>query len=391
MRSLSEKRQTRFFASFALCLSSTIGIAFSANLLTFYLFYEILTLATYPLVTHKGTPEALAAGRKYLAYLVTGGVILLAGIAYMYQLTGTLDFKAGGILDQSVGTGSIVALASLFLVGIGFKSALMPLHSWLPAAMVAPTPVSALLHAVAVVKAGVFGLVRTFGFVLGPEKLQQVGTSGWIAALAAVTIIVASLLALRQDNLKLRLAYSTIGHLSYIILATSLLDISGWTGGLLHIVNHGAMKITLFFCAGAIYAKSHLQNISQMDGIGRKMPWTMGAFTIAVLGLAGLPPVAGFVSKWLLVEGTITTNNYILTAVLLVSGLLNAAYFFPIVYRAFFKPFTQAEFFGEAPSAMLLPIMATAALSLVLGIWPNGLFHFYELARSAATGVFGGG
>jgi len=390
MRGSGEKRQTRFFASFAVCLSATIGIAFSANLLTFYLFYEILTVATYPLVTHKGTPEALRAGRKYLAYLITGGVILLAAIAYTYQVAGTLDFRPGGFIPETAGLGQMAVLFSLFLLGFGFKSAIMPLHSWLPSAMVAPTPVSALLHAVAVVKAGVFGLVRATGFVLGPEALAQFGLAGIMSVAAAVTIVVASLLAFRQDNLKARLAYSTIGHLSYIVLGISLFSAAGWTGGLMHIFNHGVMKITLFFCAGAIYVTAHLQNISQLDGIGRRMPWTMGAFTIAAVGLAGVPPVAGFISKWHLVSGTFENQQFVLAAVLLLSGLFNAGYFFPIVYRAFFKPPAQSLHTGEASRLLLVPILVAAGLSLLLGIYPDGLVQLYQLAESAAQQVIGG-
>ncbi|MDD5605049.1 MAG: monovalent cation/H+ antiporter subunit D family protein [Dehalococcoidales bacterium] len=389
MRGLSETHQTRFFASFALCLSSTIGLAFSVNLLTFYLFYEILTVATYPLVIHKGTPESLKAGRKYLAYLITGGVILLAAIIYTYQISGTLDFKPGGFLPEAASFTQIATLFSLFFLGFGFKAAIIPLHSWLPSAMVTLTPVSALLHAVAVVKAGVFGLVRATGFVLGPEKLLNIDASWVMAALASFTIIVASLLAFRQDNLKLRLAYSTIAHLSYIILGLALFSEAAWSGALLHIVNHGVMKITLFFCAGAIYVKTHLANISQLDGIGRKMPWTMAAFTIATMGLAGMPPVAGFVSKFLLVEGAFADGRAVFGIVLLISGLLNAGYFFPIVYRAFFKNSPDGDGTKEASPIMLMPIVVTAGLSLFLGIFPDGIFHFFNLAENIARQVVG--
>jgi multicomponent Na+:H+ antiporter subunit D len=391
MRGLSEARQTRFFASFALCLASTIGLAFSANLLTFYLFYEILTIATYPLVTHKGTPESIQAGRKYLAYLLTGGVILLAAIVYTYQIAGTLAFKPGGFLPAEASFSQLAILFSLFLAGFGFKAAIIPLHSWLPAAMVAPTPVSALLHAVAVVKAGVFGLVRATGFVIGPESLADIGAGGVMAVLASVTIIVASLLAFRQDNLKLRLAYSTVAHLSYIILGLALYSDAAWSGALLHIVNHGLMKITLFFCAGAIYVKTHLTNISQLDGIGRKMPFTMAAFTIATMGLAGMPPVAGFVSKFLLVEGAFDDGRAVFGVVLLISGLLNAGYFFPIVYRAFFKPSADDGGKNEAPAFILVPIIVTAGLSLLFGIFPDEIFHFFNLAENAASHLVGGG
>ena len=390
MRKLDEKRQTRFYASFALCLSSTIGIAFSANLFTFYIFFEVLTIATYPLVTHEGTEEALKAGRKYLAYLLTGGVVLLAAIVYTYQITGTLDFQAGGILSTDTLPFQIAILFSLFVVGFGFKSAIMPLHSWLPSAMVAPTPVSALLHAVAVVKAGVFGMIRAVGFILGPETINSLGLSGILSIAAGITIIVASLLAFRQDNLKLRLAYSTIGHLSYIILGISLLSQAGWTGGVMHMFNHGVMKITLFLCAGAIFVAHRYTNISQLNGIGRKMPITMAAFTIASLGLAGIPPIAGFVSKFLIVQGTMDNEQFVYAAVILLSGLLNAGYFFPIIYHAFFKKPANGGGVKEAPYLMLIPIVVTGALSLLLGIFPNAIFNLYDLASSVAQLVMGG-
>ena len=336
MRSLNEKKQTRYYAAFALCLASTIGIAFSANLLTFVLFYEILTLVTYPLVIHKETPEAIAAGRKYLVYLLTGGLALIAATALTYYYAGSLDFKAGGFLGNLSGQPNLMMLFVLFLVGFGVKSALLPFHSWLPTAMIAPTPVSALLHAVAVVKAGVFGFVRVIGFVFGPSVFHDIGAWQILAIMAAITIVVSSLLAFYQDNLKRRLAYSTVGHLSYIVLGISLLSPDAWTGGLLHLVNHATLKITLFFCAGAIYAKTHVENISQLNGIAKQMPLTLGAFTLAAIGLAGIPPLNGFVSKWLIGQGAFDDNLGILAGLLLLSGLLNAGYFFPIIRRAFF-------------------------------------------------------
>ncbi|OHE27931.1 MAG: cation:proton antiporter, partial [Syntrophus sp. RIFOXYC2_FULL_54_9] len=254
VRGLNEHKQTRYFASFAVCLSATMGIAFAANLLTFVFFYEILTIATYPLVIHKETKVAIAAGRKYLIYTLTAGVLLIAATAWTYRITGALDFRAGGLFgNTSLSPSIMMVLFLLFLGGVGVKAAVMPLHSWLPAAMAAPTPVSALLHAVAVVKSGVFGVVRVVGFVFGPELMRQFGLNTLLAIFAGATIILASLLAFRQDNLKHRLAYSTVGHLSYIVLGAALLSPASLIGGLLHIANHATMKITLFFCAGALY------------------------------------------------------------------------------------------------------------------------------------------
>ena len=390
MRALKEHDQTRYFASFALCLSATMGIAFAANLMTFFIFYEVLTISTYPLVIHQESPAAISAGRKYLAFLLSGGVALLLAVGLTQRLAGTLNFTPGGFLSVSMGQAGLLALFGLFLVGVGAKSGLMPLHSWLPTAMIAPTPVSALLHAVAVVKAGVFGFARVMGFVFGPQLAGEIGATTPTAVIAGATIVIASLLAMAQDNLKRRLAYSTVGHLSYIILGTVLLAPAGWLGGLFHITTHAAMKITLFFCAGAIYVKTGRENVSELDGIGRQMPLTMAAFTIGALGLAGLPPVGGFLSKWFLAQGTVETGQPILLAVLLLSGLLNAGYLFPIVIRAFFKSSKDFTKFDEAPPLMVLPLLFTAAFSLLLGIYPDGIFHFYSLSSEAVASVLKG-
>lgn len=391
VRGVPEHKQTRYFASFAVCLSATIGIAFAANLLTLVIFYEILTIATYPLVIHKETGEAIAAGRKYLVYLLTGGVALLLALAFTYQVSGSTDFRAGGILPAQVGKSSVMALFVLFLMSFGVKSAIMPLHSWLPAAMVAPTPVSALLHAVAVVKAGVFGFARAVGFVIGPGMLHDSGAADILAGLTAATILVASLIALRQNNLKMRLAYSTVSHLSYIVLGVTMLSPGAWVGGLLHIVNHAIMKITLFFCAGAIYVRTHRENVSELNGIGRQMPFTMGAFALASLGLAGIPPINGFVSKWYLVQGSLEVGQVIFAAIFLLSGLLNAGYLLSIVSRAFFTRSDKFVKFGEASPLMVIPLVLTAIFSLLLGLFPDRFPYFYQLAYRVASSVLGGG
>lgn len=391
VRGLSEHKQTRYFASFAICLSATMGIAFAANLLTLVIFYEILTIATYPLVLHKETPEAIFGGRKYLVYLLTGGVFLLFALAFTYQLSGTVDFRAGGILPAQVAKSSVIMLFTLFLLSFGVKSAIMPMHSWLPTAMVAPTPVSALLHAVAVVKAGVFGFARAIGFIIGPAVFNESGAAGFLAALTAATILVASLIALRQDNLKARLAYSTVGHLSYIVLGLSLLSPSAWVGALLHIVNHAMMKITLFFCAGAILVKTHCKNVSELNGIGRQMPLTMAAFAIASVGLAGIPPVNGFISKWYLVQGSFDVGQLAFVIILLLSGLLNAGYLLSIVVRAFFAPSEKFTRFGEASPLLVIPLVITAVLSLLMGLFPDRVPYFFQLASSVARSVLGGG
>ena len=391
VRGIPEHKQSRYFGSFAVCLSATMGIAFAANLFTLVIFYEILTIATYFLVLHKETPEAIFGGRKYLVYLLTGGVFLLFALALTYQVSGSVEFEPGGILPAQVGQSTVFLLLSLFLLSFGVKSAIMPLHGWLPTAMVAPTPVSALLHAVAVVKAGVFGFARAIGFIIGPAVLHESGASVILASLAAATIIVASLIALRQDNLKARLAYSTIGHLSYILLGMAMLSPSAWTGSLLHIVSHATMKITLFFCAGAIYVRTHCQNVSELNGIGRQMPITMTAFALASLGLAGFPPLNGFISKWYLVNGSFEVGQLVFVGIFLLSGLLNAGYFFSIVARAFFAPSDRFTRFGEASPMLVIPLVVTAVLSLLLGLFPDQIPNFYQLASWAARSVLGGG
>ncbi|MCP5050087.1 MAG: monovalent cation/H+ antiporter subunit D family protein [bacterium] len=392
VRGENSHKQTRYFTSFAICLSATIGIAFSANLLTFLIFYEILTIATYPLVIHEENSEAIHAGRKYLAYTLTAGLCLIAASAWIYQITGTLDFKAGGMFSEGMlNPQNAVVLFALFLGGVGVKAGIMPMQSWLPTAMAAPTPVSALLHAVAVVKSGVFGVFRMVGFVFGPAVMREYGLNTILMVMAGFTIIVASFIALRQDNLKRRLAYSTIGHLSYIVLGAALLTESGFIGGMMHIAFHATMKITLFFVAGAIAVHLHRKNISQLNGIGKIMPWTMGAFTVGAIGLAGIPPVNGFVSKWYLGMGSIESGSLIPLAILVVSGLLNAAYFFPIVHIAFFRKGEGLEGKGEAPAIMVIPLVLTAILSVALGMYPDLFFKFFTLAGSIAAGILGAG
>lgn len=391
VRGNKEKKQTRYFASFAVCLSATIGIAFAANLLTFIVFYEVLTIATYPLVIHKENKEAIAAGRKYLLYTLSAGVILIAAAGLTYSYTGTLDFTAGGIFNGlNLSQNSVTILFMLFLAGVGVKAGIMPLHSWLPAAMAAPTPVSALLHAVAVVKSGVFGVIRVVGFVFGPDMMSTYGLNNILLVFAGATIILASLLALKQDNLKKRLAYSTVGHLSYIVLGAALLSPSGFTGGIFHIATHATMKITLFFCAGAIYVNLHKENISELNGIGKVMPWTMAAFTIGSMGLAGIPPINGFISKWFLGAGALQADMNIALVILVLSGLLNAGYFFPIIHRAFFCEGKGLEKYGEASALMVAPIVITAFLSILFGIFPDMFFNFFELALSVTNNVMGG-
>jgi multicomponent Na+:H+ antiporter subunit D len=390
MRGLSEHGQTRYFAFFAVALSATIGVAFAANLFTLYLFYEMLSLATYPLVTHHQDPEARASGRRYLTFILGTSIALaLPAMLICYHLAGTLDFSAQGIL---AGTGATPALLTLLLLLFVFgfaKAAVMPGHGWLPAAMVAPTPVSALLHAVAVVKVGVFSIFRVTTGVFGTELLAAHHLGELLCLLAAVTIISASLIALSQDGLKRRLAFSTIGQLSYIVLGVALLSPQGLLGGLLHIAMHAFGKITLFFCAGAIFVATGRKNISEMTGIGRRMPVTMTAFLLGALSVIGLPPSGGFISKWYLALGTLEAGQIAMLVVLLSSSLLNAAYFLPVFYRAFFHAPGESQFeegVQEAPLWCLVPLILSSAISLLLFFYPQPFFRLAQMAARTFTG-----
>lgn len=375
MRSLEEHAQTRYFACFALALSATMGVAFSANLFTLFLFYEALTLTTYPLVGHKETAEAKAGARKYVIYLLgTAKVFLMAAIILTYNVAGTLEFRKGGILPASALQAEptlLFAIFALFLFGFA-KNAVMPLHSWLPAAMVAPTPVSALLHAVAVVKTGVFATLRVFLFIFGAEAMRRLGADQLALVVASVTILVGSFMALGQDNLKARLAFSTISQLSYIVLGGALLTTSGVLGGIAHITNHAVSKITLFLCAGSIYVSAHKTDVSQLSGLARQMPWTMAAFAVASLSLVGIPPASGFISKWYLAVGSLERGSPWLLGVLLTSSLLNAAYLGPVVYKAYFEESHDVGHghIREVPW-MVIPLVLTALTSVLLGVYPD--------------------
>jgi multicomponent Na+:H+ antiporter subunit D len=380
MRGHQEEKQTRFFACFAVAISSVMAIAFSANLFTLFIFYEVLTLSTYPLVTHSGTEKAKLGGRVYLGVLLTTSILfLLLAIIGTWFVTGTLDFRDGGLFDAST-LGAAAVLLPLYIFGIG-KAAIMPFHRWLPAAMVAPTPVSALLHAVAVVKAGVFSVLKICVYVFGLDTLRQLPTTEYLLYLAAVTVLLASVVAMRQDNLKARLAYSTVSQLSYITIGALLATSAGVVGGAMHIAMHAFGKITLFFCAGAIMVAAHKTEISQMRGLGRQMPITMAAFFIGSLSIIGLPPTGGTWGKWFLMIGALDAGQGVIMAVLMISSLLNIAYLLPIPVRAFFPNDGIERPFGikEAPLASLAALSVTAVGCIVLFFFTGQL---YDLARA---------
>ena len=373
MRGHGEAHQTRFYTFFAVAMGCTMGVAFADNLFTLFVFYEVLTLSTYPLVTHAGTQEARQGGRTYLGILMATSMgFLLLAVVWTWKLTGNVSFTSGGILGGAASPLVIGVLFALYVFGIG-KAALMPFHRWLPAAMVAPTPVSALLHAVAVVKAGVFAILKITVYIFGLDLLRDTGVTDWLLWVAACTILVASVIALRQDNLKARLAYSTISQLSYIVMGALLVNSTALAGSTLHLATHAFGKITLFFCAGAILVASHKTKVSQLDGLGRQMPWTMGAFFLASLSIVGLPPMGGMWGKWYLALGAIDAGYVVLVGVLMVSTLLNIAYLIPVPIRAFLgKADAGGEIqIREAPIACLIAMGVTVVGCVALFFNPT--------------------
>jgi multicomponent Na+:H+ antiporter subunit D len=391
MRGLNEHSQTRYFVFFAIALSATVGVAFSANLITLYLFYEMLSLATYPLVTHHQDEESRRSGRKYLLYIMGTSIgFVLPAMLICYDLSGTLEFGRQGFLGGTGADRSLIAVLLILLV-FGFaKAAIMPFHSWLPAAMVAPTPVSALLHAVAVVKVGVFSVVRVITGVFGTDLLLSFDLSWILLIFTSATILIGSLIALSQDNLKRLLAFSTIAQLSYVVLGVSLLSPKGMTGGMIHIAMHAFGKITLFFCAGAIFVATGKKNMSDMVGIGRRMPVTLTAFFIGALSIIGMPPCGGFLSKWYLVLGSIEAHQMLILLVLLTSSLLNAAYFMPFVYRSFFgtpKETMLENRVQEAPAFCVVPLVITALISIIMLFYPQPFLSLAEIAVKGITGA----
>jgi len=392
MRAHDEHKQTRFYSCFAIAIAACMGAAFSSSLFSLFAFYELLTICTYPLVIHAETDEAKAGARRYLTYLLGASTLFLLPALFLIWHAGgsapTLEFAEGGLLANSAAPSATLCLAFVLCVAGMAKCGIMPLHSWLPAAMVAPTPVSALLHAVAVVKMGVFGVSRIVFHVFGTNLLADLGIHQVLVWGACFTIITASLVALAQDNLKRRLAYSTISQLSYVLLGLALLTPAAGMAGVLHIGMHAFSKITLFFAAGAIYVALHKTKVSELDGVGRRMPITMTAFTIGALSMIGLPPAACLVSKWYLVQGAVDGGWWAVLVVIVISALLNAAYFLPIVWRAFFRAPAGDESARrkEAPWPCVVALSVTALMTILLFFFPD---TFADLAAAAAH--YGGG
>jgi multicomponent Na+:H+ antiporter subunit D len=386
----------RFFAFFSFCVTASTGIALSGNVVTFFVFYEFLTLSTYPLVVHRGTDKAVEAGRTYLWYTIGGGTVLFLGVVGLFVVAGPIYFGQNEIVAGLVSENGVqlTILFFLMLAGLSVKAAIFPLHSWLPISMVAPAPVSALLHAVAVVKAGAFGIVRLVYDVYGIRIAEQMNLLTPLAVLAAFTILYGSFRALFQDDFKKRLAFSTVSQLSYIALGVAIPGVLSSTGAIVHLVHQGIMKITMFFAAGNIAETYGHHKISELNGIGRRMPLTMGAFTIAVFGMIGLPPVAGFVSKWYLGLGAVEAGSYWVILVLLGSSALNASYFLPILYRAWFcepeHDFVQRRRSGrlETQALLLIPVVVTGVLSLAAGVFAAVAGSPLSIAREIAERLY---
>jgi multicomponent Na+:H+ antiporter subunit D len=386
--------RSRFFGFFSLCVTATMGIAMAANLFTFFVFYELLTLSTFPLVVHRGTEQAMRGGIVYLAYTLIGGTVLLTGIVWLHHLLGHTEFAHTGIVAAlgSEYVGQLQIVFVLLIVGVGVKAAIVPLHGWLPQAMVAPAPVSALLHAVAVVKAGAFGIVRIVYEVYGIELAQSMSLLAPLALFAAVTILWGSFRALFQDDLKKRLAFSTVSQVSYIVLGVALFGPIGTVGGLVHLVHQGIMKITLFFCAGNYAETLGIHNVSEMNGAGRRMPLTTIAFSVGALGMMGAPLTAGAVSKAWLTDGASASGMDWAVWVLWTSSLLNAGYFLPILWRTWLRPAPgpwpdeQIPRRGRRETAwlLLLPPLVTAAATLAAGAFSTAEVSPLSWARLIA-------
>ncbi|RDV24655.1 monovalent cation/H+ antiporter subunit D family protein [Alteromonas aestuariivivens] len=384
MRAHDELNQTRFYTLFAVAIACVMAIAYSDNLFTLFLFYEALTVTTYPLVTHAGTKQAKKQGRVYLVLLMGSSVaFLLPAIVLTYLQAGRLDFVAGGLLSGVLNAQWLAPLLLLYLLGIA-KAGIMPLHHWLPSAMVAPTPVSALLHAVAVVKAGVFTILKVVVYVIGPDFIAGQGAHHWLVWLPMLTILVASLIAMTKDHLKERLAYSTISQLSYIVLGALAANSYGLQGASLHIAMHAFAKITLFFAAGAILVANHKTKVSELAGLGHAMPFTFAMFTIGSLSIIGLPVFGGMWSKWYLIAGAAafdgpTFTQWAMLATLTVSSLLNIAYLLTIPVRAFFaSPGIPSVHAKEAPLPCLIGMAVPAIFCIYLFFDPHWLLNLSQ-------------
>ena len=378
MRGNNEKNQTRFYIFYSLSIFGALCVAWSSNLLVLFIFYEFLTFATYPLVVHKETEDSIKASRLYLGILVGSSLILfLPAIIWVWYSVGTLNFTDGGILQNSFNPSNAPILLFLFVFGIG-KAALMPLHWWLPAAMVAPTPVSALLHAVAVVKAGVFSILMVICYIFGPEFMNSSGSGTFLIWASTITLFLSSVIAITKNDIKARLAYSTVSQLSYIILGGAIATNYSLIASVSNIMMHGVGKITLFFCAGAIYVSTKITKISDLNGLGHKMPLTFFAFSIGALSIIGIPPFGGSWSKFYLLLGAAQSELTIIIIILAISTLLNTYYLLDPVFRAFFMDKNESIKSTSHPLTVY-PAVCSAFIVLLLFFYIEPLLELVNL------------
>lgn len=384
-----EEREGRYYGYYLLVFGVLNALCFAGSLITFYLFFELLTLSTMPLVLHNGSKEAVMAGLKYLFYSLCGAYAALFGIYFLYNYSETLAFSAKGVLKASVVSGHggfFLTVAFIMILGFGVKAGMFPMHAWLPTAHpVAPAPASALLSAV-IVKAGVLAVIRVLNLFDAPSFLA--GTwmqTAWIC-LTLITVFMGSLLAYREPILKKRLAYSTVSQISYILFGLAVMNEEAFTGSLLHVLAHGFVKAALFLCAGAIIYKTGKTRVNEMRGIGKEMPLTMWCFTIASLGLIGIPPTGGFLSKWYLAIGSLKSGIPVLDVlgpiILLVSALLTAGYLLPLTIQGFFPgaDYDYSTLEKKEPGRLMtVPIVILTTLSVLIGLFPNAISSFLTM------------
>lgn len=381
-----EEREGRYYGFYLIVFGVLNALCFAGNLITFYLFFELLTLSSLPLVLHNGSREAIMAGLKYLFYSLCGAYGALFGIYFVCRNSDTLIFSAGGVLNASAVTqqsGILLTAAFVMLLGFGVKAGMFPMHAWLPTAHpAAPAPASAVLSAV-IVKAGVLAIIRTVYYVFGVDFLRGTWVQTFWMILTLITVFLGSMLAYREPVLKKRLAYSTVSQLSYILFGLSVMDGEALTGSLLHVLAHGFIKSTLFLCAGAIIYKTGRTRVEEFRGIGKEMPLTMWCYTFVSLGLIGIPPTGGFVSKWYLAVGSLHSSVPVFSVlgpvILLVSALLTAGYLLPLTIHGFFPgaDFDYGSLQKREPCRwMTVPILVLTFLSVLIGLFPGVVTNY---------------
>ncbi|MBQ8201133.1 MAG: proton-conducting membrane transporter [Clostridia bacterium] len=391
-----EERENTFFTWYTMSYAAALAIAFAGNLFTLYVFYECLTLITLPLVIHKKDTLSIRAGRRYLTYSISGAAMAFIALVCIIWFGSTTDFRLGGVLDAAKIAGHEDLLLLVFLlafVGFGAKAAVFPMHAWLPAASVAPTPVTALLHAVAVVNAGAFAVLRVIYYSFGRSFLYGTWAQTAALLLACLTILLGSAMAVREQHFKRRLAWSTISNLSYMLMGAALMTEGGMVGSLTHMVIHGVIKITLFFCAGAVLVRTGKEYVQDLRGFGRLMPFTSGVFLLGSISLVGTPPLAGFVSKWNLLTAAADTGlglGVVAVVALIISAVLTAVYLFTVAAPMFFRPLntdlSHLDGFNRDPGWMMkLPLLLLCAAMIALGLWSQPLVTFLRQVAAGLT------